>query len=395
MRDTTLRTWLVVPHDPLVFRDGRPFAATPGARAVSVPFPYPSTLAGAVRTRSGALANGGVFPTGDEAKAVIRQVLGYQVVGPFLFDTRQNEVLFPAPQDALLVKLEPHNERRAKRVPLQPTTRFQGVHTNLPEGLQLVAPIEDAKTKRHPNTPAFWRWRHMRAWLQVPQADEVELDTLGIRALPPDYRMHVSIQAETRTAEEGALFQTGGLTFVWVPRKSTEVKLHEAAELGLLVQTNAPLEPGTDTLGGERRVVAWQLAPQDALPACPPEVQQAILREKRGRLILATPAYFQKGFLPTWVCEHPSGVRLRIVAAAVGRPVHVSGWDYEKKTPKPTRRVAPAGSIYFFEIVEGDDAAIAQFIDEVWLRPISDEEQYRRDGFGVALLGTWHTNKEA
>ncbi len=87
-------------------------------------------------------------------------------------------------------------------------------------------------------------------------------------------------------------------------------------------------------------------------------------------------------------------MKLRIVGAAVGRPVHASGWDYEKGTPKPSRRLAPAGSVYFFEIEAGDEATIERFVDDIWLRPISDDEQYRRDGFGVALLGAWN-EKEA
>ncbi len=387
----SMKTWRVVPHDPLIFRDGKPFTATPGARATSVPFPYPSTLAGAVRTLSGALGNGGVFPKGDEA--VIQRLLEYQVVGPFLLDMRRHDVLFPAPQDALLVKLEPHDERRAKCVPLHPTTRFQHVQTNLPVGLQLVAPIEATKAKRHPNAPAFWRWEHLLAWLRAPQADEVELDTLGIRALPVDYRTHVSIQHATGTAEEGALFQTAGLTFVHVPQEATRPVLREAAELALVVQTDAPLRRILSSVGGERRLGAWESA-DTTLPNCPEDVRKAIHETERGRLILATPAHFTQGFRPTWVCEHSSGVKLRIVGAAVGRPVHVSGWDYKERKPKPTRRLVPAGSVYFFEIEEGDDAAIERFVEEVWLRPISDGEQERRDGFGVALLGTWN-EKEA
>jgi len=388
MSNRTLKAWRAVPHDPLIFRDGKPFAATPGARATSVLFPFPSTLAGAVRTLSGALAHGGIFPAGN--KAVIEQVLGYRVVGPFLFDVKRNEVFLPTPRDALLLKLEPYDEKKANRVPLQPTTRFQNVLTNLPKDLLLVAPTTEVKTKRHPNAPAFWRWQKMEAWLYTPQEDTVELADLGVQALLTDVRTHVRIQSDVRTAEEGALFQTAGLTFVRVSRKGAWPVLREAAELGLIVQTDAPLAPGVDTLGGECRVVAWEPAAQDVLPRCPAAVREAIRTTRRGRLILATPAVFEKGFLPTWVCDHPSGVKLRIIGAAVGRPMHVSGWDYAKGAPKPTRRLAPAGSVYFFEIVEGDDATIERFIEEVWLSPVSDEEQDRRDGFGVALLGTWN-----
>lgn len=104
--------------------------------------------------------------------------------------------------------------------------------------------------------------------------------------------------------------------------------------------------------------------------------------------MLATPGIFERGYLPTWVCQAVPGIEVRIVAAAVSRYQSISGWDYKKREPKPSRRLAPAGSVYFFEI-EGDESAIDCFINNVWWRPISDAEQDRRDGFGVALVGVW------
>jgi len=398
MSEKSLRTWLVEPRDPLVFRDGKPFTSIPGARAKSVPFPYPSTLAGAIRTRSAALQYSGVFPAGNEQ--VIRQILGYQIIGPFLYDLQKGTVLLPAPRDALLVYIDPSNEREARLIPLQPRKAFEDVRTNLPDSLQLVAPIEATRAKRHPKAPQFWNWTHLEAWLKTPCIQEqVTLSDRGLESLPLDFRTHVSIESGVRTAKEGALFQTGGLSFVHAPIEGHRTALGEASQFALLVQTDAqPFEEGVDSLGGERRIVFWRQS-EIEVPECPAEVRKQIVEQRRGRLVLATPAFFKEGFLPTWLLNHPSGVELRIVAAAVPRPVHISGWDYEKKTPKPTRRLAPAGSVYFFEIVKGDTAAIEQFIDAVWMQPVSDNEddpdhrysdQHRRDGFGVALLGTWN-----
>jgi CRISPR-associated protein Cmr3 len=42
--------------------------------------------------------------------------------------------------------------------------------------------------------------------------------------------------------------------------------------------------------------------------------------------------------------------------------------------------------------LEGEEPAIDQFIDAVWMRNISDNEQANRDGFGLALLGIWDGN---
>jgi len=67
---------LIEPRDPLIVRDGRPFTNSPGARAKSLPFPLPQTLAGATapaapcwraflsprgRRRSSGGASGGPF----------------------------------------------------------------------------------------------------------------------------------------------------------------------------------------------------------------------------------------------------------------------------------------------------------------------------------------------
>ena len=90
------------------------------------------------------------------------------------------------------------------------------------------------------------------------------------------------------------------------------------------------------------------------------------------------------------------GVKATVRAACVQRPEIVSGWDLaydngpgkKKGRPKPTRRLAPAGSVYFVELT-GAKEDVARWCDTTWLAPVSDTDQERRDGFGLAFLGTW------
>jgi len=386
-----MKTWLIEPRDPLVFRDGKPFTAIPGARAVSVPFPVPSTLAGAVRTRSGKIRHNGRFPAGNEQ--VIADLLNKQIIGPLLCSVGPDgdvlDLFLPAPQDALVLQCDPSDTVHGDLVPLVPR-EADDVRTNLPDGLRLLCPTRPAKAKPHKNAPRFWSWAQMLDWLQTPrEAKKVKLASLGLRGLEYAYRTHVSINAKTSTVQEGALFQTGGLEFLLARRddKYGHVYLSQARQFGLLLVTDAELKSGPDFLGGERRVVQWREVQFD-LPNCPDAVRSVIKQTKRGRLMLATPGIFERGYLPTWVCQAVPGIEVRIVAAAVSRYQSISGWDYKKREPKPSRRLAPAGSVYFFEI-EGDESAIDCFINNVWWRPISDAEQDRRDGFGVALVGVW------
>jgi CRISPR-associated protein Cmr3 len=49
------------------------------------------------------------------------------------------------------------------------------------------------------------------------------------------------------------------------------------------------------------------------------------------------------------------------------------------------KRISPAGGVYFFEIAEGSASGLA----DRWLESVSDDEQDRRDGFGLAAWGVW------
>jgi CRISPR-associated protein Cmr3 len=74
-------------------------------------------------------------------------------------------------------------------------------------------------------------------------------------------------------------------------------------------------------------------------------------------------------------------------AAITPRPEVVSGWDMAQKRPKPTRRLVPAGGVYFVRL-DGDEASINRWLDATWWQCVSDDEQARRDGFGLCVIGT-------
>lgn len=379
--------WLIEPRDPVIFRDGRPFNASPGARAKTLSFPLPATIAGATRTRAGQDAHGRF----DASR--IDELLNKQVRGPLLVkldeDGGVEDWLFPAPADALLLKHTPFDKHRAHIVPLTMLDTSPGTTSNLPAPLALAGPTRPANEKPHPEVPPYWRWQSYQTWLKEPKAQDVDLDSFGHAGPARESRMHVSIKSNTQTAEDGALFQTSGLEFTraaWEEGISYP-QLDQAESLGLVVETDAVLRGGLGFLGGERRVAFWLPSPNQ-LPGCPAEVRQAIVISKHCRLVLATPALFSQGYLPDEAKLARVGVTVTIQAVVNHRYQVVSGWDYRSSRPKPTRRLAPAGSVYFLRL-EGDDNAIGDFVDKVWLQAISDDEQDRRDGFGLALLGVW------
>ena len=383
-----MKTWLIEPRDPLIFRDGRPFHANPGARAKTLAFPFPSTLIGAARTLAGRDHNGHF----DRNK--IDYLLQKEIRGPLLIAIskkgRIEEWIVPAPADALVLKQKPYDKKAGRLVMLTVLQTPVGAETDLAD-LALVGPVGARKGKPHSKAPAFWRWQKFEDWLSEPKVqNDVLFSEIGVAGPERESRMHVSIKKTSQTAENGALFQTSGLEFMAVEKDEEGGKpprLDTAMRLALAVRTDAAVTAGLGFLGGERRAVQWSPI-DDSFPVCPNKIRKRIKQDKHCRLILLTPGLFEQGYLPSLNPQITGGVKATIVAAAVNRYQTVSGWDYDKQLPKPTQCLAPAGSVYFLKL-DGDETAINQFIDAMWMHNISDDEQDRRDGFGLAVLGIW------
>ncbi len=399
-------TWIIEPRDPLIVRDGRPFGPTPGARAVSLPFPFPSTVAGGVRTRAGVDAQGRFV----DDTATVDRVKGITVRGPLLVELDSagqiREWLAPSPADALLINPDKRgayglradtveNKAQMWRSWLRPIAGVPDAMGNRPAAVPyLVGPARYDASKPLPAPPRFWRWTQLEPWLFHPQSGPVVPAALGHSGPPSEQRMHVSMDADRLIARDGALFQTRGLEFTQP----------DGGRLALLVTSSAEFAPfngGLAPLGGERRLVRWQRWPGGILDPfatpCPPNIAQKIQEQQFCRLLLLTPALFKAGWYPdpaTLAGEHEITITLQ--AAAVARPQTVSGWDFQKDNgpgkakggPKPSRRLAPAGTVYFLKLA-GEAAAIGKWIEYVWMYAVSDDPQDRADGFGLAALGTW------
>lgn len=404
-------TWIIEPRDPLIVRDGRPFGPTPGARATSLSFPFPSTTTGGVRTRIGPDAQGAYSTERiDYLKSVC-------VRGPLLVELKSTNDedswrwLVPAPADALLLEPEgaaqqnqtadsQKNDVLRKR--LVPLVTLEGLSTNLPakvDGkplhLNLVGQVHHSEGKPIKRVPAFWHWEKFEQWLLTPPQfeDSVGTSDLGHSGPALEARMHVSIEAKTQTADEGKLFQTRGLEFTLsgeVDDKGKDRRISQSRRLALaVVSEGATFEPCIAPLGGERRMVRWRKSDLP-LPDCQDALVSHVQEHKACRVILLTPACFAHGWYPTWWLAAREGVQPTLSAAAIQRPQVVSGWSLEKgkRGPKPTRRLAPAGSVFFLTLA-GDKEAIARWVRDIWMQNISDDEQDRRDGFGLAVVGTW------
>lgn len=396
-----MKTWIIEPRDSLIVRDGRPFGVGAGIRARSLDFPFPSATTGGVRTRAG-LNPDGMFDT-DLIDAV-KQV---SVKGPLLVeldtDGRISDWLMPAPADALIVG--PYPEATGIRIKRLGPIADPSALTNLENGLLPIGMTTRLKGKPRKG-PNFWYWSKFKEWLLEPKEFAVDPKELGHDGPEKDSRVHAGLNDGLTTGETGEnnLFQTRGLEF----RREFEYGSGRTVKrLGLAVlvddaQQAQNIRPGLAPLGGERRLVTWREEVKNDVLHCPAEIRTKIASSRYCRLLFLTPAYFEQGSLPDWILRPRKGVTPVLKAIALNHYQVVSGWDFSKvKTekgkrvmgePKPTRRLVPPGAVLFLEL--SGPASVENWVDDIWFQCVSDDDALgpmnpRKDGFGLAVLGSW------
>ncbi|HEX3555843.1 MAG TPA: type III-B CRISPR module-associated protein Cmr3 [Thermoanaerobaculia bacterium] len=395
-----MSVWLIEPLDPLIARDGRPAAV---GRFTTTGFPYPSMVAGAVRTRMGS-ENGAFTLEGDALKELTKKV---HVRGPLLAelspdDGTVDQWLAPAPRDAVFLEEKGVIARRC--LAPRPLDAGQSLDSLVEKGLLPLGFQGDSVHGKPPkDIPSFWSWCTFASWLSAPKDQTgVDLSSLGTKPLPVETRVHLALQSGERVGIDGMLFQTSGLRFLQegktrlAPRRfALSLQCQGATVAGRSLELHEQTAP----LGGERRLARWSPASEN-WPEMPGNMKETIVATRHARLILLTPAMFKNGSLPAWNDQDwPLGgpIKAKVRAAAVPRPEVVSGWDLAadngpdkpKGRPKPTRRLAAAGSVYFLDLEGGTVQDVERWCEDTWLACVSDDEQSRRDGFGLAVLGVW------
>lgn len=361
------------PLAPIIVGSGRPFG-----QAVAEPsrFPPPSTVAGCLRTAWGRTRN-------QSWKDLAPELAQISVDGPLLL-TRKNKVLVPKPADSLYFG----HGNSASCVRVQPHPFDANCGADLPDGLLPVQLTEPAKGKPG-DGPTWWSLDDLLEFRKGANVAHAQLSANGWKPPQGDRRTHVAIDSCTGAADAGKLFQTEGLDLN-VPHNASGPS---AGGLRLLVRCCEPLDKTLVHLGGERRMAELQPESEATWPN-PPKGWMDGIRESGGLcLTLLTPGIFSAGYRPGWLNAKltgsppaASGLQLQLRAVAIDRWQPHSGWDLANQQPRPTRKLAGAGATYWFSILDGSDSSM---LEALWLTSVSDGDQDRLDGFGLALPSPW------
>jgi len=340
-------------------------------------------------------------------------LMAIEVAG--LLPARNGELYLPAPNDCVC------DESSGKIFRVWPVPLEDGEGVDFPVNSLAAVRLTGHQAQndfKAGAVPAWWPLTKYAQWLTTAETelpkDWLDADFFNAAAL--ETRDHVCLDAETGAAAEGQIFSTAALNATHLPRFGVENSRpfqERFAEITLSARVTIP-EPGFEhienfagwhPLGGERRLVHWQQGEAKDLWECPVAVKPVLKSAPRVRMILATPAIFEHGWRPGWLNADTltgrpfeDGPELKLAGVTNARWKAVSGWAYQKidnrgqldpngkRGPKPVRRMAPAGSVYFFEKIDGDGGALAS---NGWLRSVSDSPQDRNDGFGLTIWGTW------
>ncbi len=378
-----MKTYQIEPQAPLVFRSGKPFGE--GSRD-GANFPWPSSLAGLMRTVHWDAHHATEPPT----QASCNDLLQLASVGPFLAKREQGKLtpMFVKPADALYLLKDEQADATEKMVyRLLPGECETDCGCDLPQGIKPVVAEQSAPKAKPQDGPAYWTLEQLLAWrcgnpIAFPDKHSYHLEQ----------RTHVAIDGKTLAADAGRIFQTEGLDFS-ARRKdksgTQQARGFEKFDWVFLARSAVNVASQMVTFGGERRL-SWLQSLTDSNPLALPDTHRKTLQASRKiSLTLVTPALFTQGWQPNWLGNEVPGIpglKLKLVAAAVERWQSISGWDLLNKQAKAARKAVAAGATYWFE-VEGEPPA--DWVDKLWLAPISDNEQDRRDGFGIVIPGIW------
>lgn len=390
----------IAAHDPLIARDGRPFSL--GIRMKSLDWFYPSVFAGSVRTMLGKAQES------DFGEAAIEALKAVTISGPL--PCWQGNIYLPAPKDILVKEENKQRDEYAHAIrPMNLDSAYwNGCNCDIPADGLLPAMLPNSVEGefKPAKTPSLWSMDTMKKWLinargkkfiSPPDPEKIE-DRAGFLNLPKkEARTHVMIDPILGNSKESNLFETIGLDFS-VKGRDDSVEM-----VGRVENEGEFKDLKMDqfiTIGGERRLARLKAQETQEGWDFPEDLASKFSGKIKVRMVLATPAIFSDGWLPGWLNGWkdgkkipdywPKGLRLKLVSACIDRWKPISGWSLEKGKrkpgPKPIRRLVPAGSVYFFEVLEGDSAALAE---SLWLKSVCDDPQDQRDGFGLALWGIW------
>ena len=353
------------PNDTFFFRDGRPFTRGEQSEGYSIETPFPSTVMGALRTAYIAFCGNMTQFANEQMKSVIGTKgsltdASIQIKGVFL--GRGNEsIYYPTPRDLV-------SEKKSESTTLYPLSMESQSDTFPPNSKLSTLLTWNNSAMQVEHAGGHISCDNLRKYL-LGGTSGLTSEKSGFIIDEP--KVGITRSHKTLATDEGMLYRIN-------------MKRFSDSEFGFVVDVD-----GIDQfpksalikLGGEGKGFTYRVASQktDPISAADHSAIRDIVRESgKFKLYLATHAIFDNGWLPK--CFHGD---IELITAAVGNYLTIGGWEVADRSPKKAYRAVPAGSVYYFRLVNGAD--VDAILDCLHYRNIGD--QRTQEGFGLVYVG--------
>ncbi len=343
---------IIDPLDTLFFRDGKPFTMGDDNWANGIFPPHPSVVFGALRSAYFShhiddlkKANEPDDPTG---KLHIR--------GIYFYDHEEKKIYLPLPMDCVKKKNEEKNE-----VSILPYVNLDNIKTSCPTQYALKGNGDVENVAGGLITSDLFKkylTNSDKSFSFIKISDKISIE----------HKIGIGIDKKSGTSEEGKLYRTG---------------MNRLNDLSLVIEFDGLDLPASGflKLGGEGRAVSYKIFSSEKF-----DMSFKIKDNyELFKLYLLTPAIFKNGWLPEWIDEKTlvgDYHGLKLVTASIGKTISIGGFDMKARKPKPMHRAVPAGSVYYFELMEGEIQTAFKLFNQ---QAISD--YYSEQGFGIAYVG--------
>lgn len=361
------------PLDTFFFRDGKPFSSGQETWADGVFPPSPSTLYGALR----AIYFSHHPDKFEQANTDKDPTLNLKIKGIFLEIDEQ--LYLPLPSDCVVTK--EGNEHLLELV--------QNNHISNKRILRFITTITPEEIIKDNGNNVLVQKISYQRYLNGEKISKEHFKPHK-DYLQSEPRIAFKKDDATGTIGEESLRRAGAQRF----NEKDKEKMNILIDVDF--EESEVFQQGFMKLGGEGRTAYYETVDRNTAIR-PPEIENGYFK-----ICLVTPALFKQGWLPDWINKELEGnlgnLKLRLLTAVVGKPILIGGFDMKKNKPKPMYKAVPAGSIYYFELLEGNMEEVFKIFHQQAISEILDSSnsiKTAHQGFGITYVGKTQCPKES
>jgi CRISPR-associated protein Cmr3 len=339
--------------DTLFFKDGKPFYSGEDVWGNGMFPPAPSVIYGAIRS-AWFVQNDVNF---DKANSDDDPTKNLKIKSIYFYCDEDNQYYFPCPLDIV--------ESGDVVYSLSLVNNKEFINSS---GFSYF-PILDSNDKIEKEELKFIGYYDLSEYLVKSKVNE-KIRFLKMKDfITPETKTGIARDSSTRTTREGKIYRVEMLRI----DKIKFVVDFEGIDLS---------DKGFLKLGAEGKVVRYESKDNELDLDKKPNQSKNYLK-----LVLTTPAIFEKGWIPSWFDEDVfegifNGIRLKLIACYIGKPIYIGGFDIKKRKPKPMKKAVPSGSVYYFEILSGSFDDCFKAFNFASISDLKSEE-----GFGISIIG--------